>query len=150
MASTGLRDSSQLRTVARSHVIARRKDLEARALSPASIRSKLSALSPLFDYLCERNAVIGNPVDGVKRPATNNNEGSTPALGDAQARRLLEAPPPDTLSPATSSISSAKPLWMSRRLPAASGLIRAHGKLPHRFQNDHRFPVANLPTPVAS
>jgi len=36
-------------------------------------------------------------VDGVKRPATNNNEGSTPALGDAQARRLLEAPAPDTL-----------------------------------------------------
>ena len=27
----------------------------------------------------------------------NGNEGSTPALGDAQARRLLEAPPPDTL-----------------------------------------------------
>ena len=25
------------------------------------------------------------------------NEGSTPALGDAQVRRLLEAPPPDTL-----------------------------------------------------
>jgi len=36
-------------------------------------------------------------VDGVKRPATNNNEGITPALGDAQARRLLEAPAPDTL-----------------------------------------------------
>ena len=27
----------------------------------------------------------------------NGNEGSTPALGDAQARRLLEAPAPDTL-----------------------------------------------------
>jgi site-specific recombinase XerD len=31
-----------------------RKDLEARALSPASIRRKLSALSSLFNYLCER------------------------------------------------------------------------------------------------
>ena len=40
---------------------------------------------------------LGNPVDGVKRPTANNNEGSTPALGDAQARRLLEAPAPDTL-----------------------------------------------------
>ena len=40
---------------------------------------------------------LGNPVDGVKRPMANNNEGSTPALGDAQARRLLEAPAPDTL-----------------------------------------------------
>ena len=33
---------------------------------PSSIRRKLSALSSLFDYLCERNAVSGNPVDGVK------------------------------------------------------------------------------------
>ena len=45
-----------------------------------------SALSSLFDYLCERNAVAGNPVDGVKRPLANGNEGSTPALGDAYFR----------------------------------------------------------------
>ena len=81
----------------RAHVIAWRKNMEARSLAPTSIRRKLSALSSLFDYLCERNAVLGNPVDGVKRPASNNNEGSTPALGDAQVRRLLEAPAPDTL-----------------------------------------------------
>jgi integrase/recombinase XerD len=41
--------------------------------------------------------VSGNPVDGVKRPMANGNEGSTPALGDAQARKLLEAPAADTL-----------------------------------------------------
>src|ERR1700677_3876275 len=70
--------------------------MENRTLSHATIRRKLSALSSLFDYLCEKNAVPGNPVDGVKRPPANNNEGSTPALGDAQARRLLEAPAPDT------------------------------------------------------
>jgi site-specific recombinase XerD len=71
--------------------------MELRKLSHATIRRKLSALSSLFDYLCERNAVLGNPVDGVKRPMANNNEGSTPALGDAQARRLLDAPASDTL-----------------------------------------------------
>jgi integrase/recombinase XerD len=96
-AFTGLHAPSELRTVARVHVIAWRKHLESRELEPSSIRRKLSALSSLFDYLCERNAVAGNPVDGVKRPMANNNEGSTPALGDAQARRLLEAPAPDTL-----------------------------------------------------
>jgi site-specific recombinase XerD len=96
-AFTGLRNPVELRTVTRAHVIAWRKDLEARALSPASIRRKLSALSALFDYLCERNAVSGNPVDGVKRPLANGNEGSTPALGDAQACKLLEAPPDGTL-----------------------------------------------------
>jgi hypothetical protein len=53
---TGLRAPAELRTVARAHVIAWHKHLEARALSPASIRRKLSALSSLFDYLCERNA----------------------------------------------------------------------------------------------
>jgi integrase/recombinase XerD len=67
--------------------------MESRNLAPTSIRSKLSELSLLFDYLCENNAVVGNPVDSVKRPATDNNEGSTPALPDAQARRLLEAAP---------------------------------------------------------
>ena len=66
-------------------------------MEPATIRRKLSALSSLFDYLCERNAVAGNPVDGVKRPMANGNEGSTPALGDGQARKLLDAPPADTL-----------------------------------------------------
>jgi site-specific recombinase XerD len=99
-AFTGLRRPEELRTVTRAHVIAWRKDLEARLdpeLSPATIRRKLSALSSLFDYLCEKNAVAGNPVDGVKRPLANGNEGSTPALGDAQARKLLEAPPDATL-----------------------------------------------------
>ena len=40
---TGLQDSAAPRTVARSHVIAWRKDLEARSLQPASIRRKRSA-----------------------------------------------------------------------------------------------------------
>jgi len=93
----GLKEATQFRSVTRAHVIAWRKDMEARNLSAASIRRKLSSLSSLFDYLCERNAVSGNPVDGVKRPAANANEGSTPALGDAQARKLLDAPPADTL-----------------------------------------------------
>ena len=94
IAFAGLRGIAELRSITRAHVIAWRKDLEQRGLAPSSIRRKLSAL---FDYLCEHNAVAGNPVDGVKRPTANNNEGSTPALGDAQVRRLLEAPPADTL-----------------------------------------------------
>jgi site-specific recombinase XerD len=97
IAFAGLRGIAGLRSISRAHVIAWRKDLEKRELAPSSIRRKLSALSALVDYLCEHNAVSGNPVDGVKRPIANGNEGSTPALGDAQARKLLEAPPADTL-----------------------------------------------------
>jgi len=97
VAFTAIQGYGELRAVARSHVIAWRKEMERRKLKPSSRRRKLSALSSLFDYLCDRNAVAGNPVDGVERPAANGNEGNTPALGDQQARRLLEAPPADTL-----------------------------------------------------
>lgn len=95
---TGIKDSAQLRTVSRAHVIAWLENMNVRELSAASVRRKLSALSSLFNYLCERNAVLGNPVDGVKRPLANSNEDSAPALGDAQARRLLDAPPTDALT----------------------------------------------------
>src|SRR6202012_1310556 len=97
IAYAGLHDYGELRSIVRAHIIDWRRDMERRALEPATIRRKLSALSSLFDYLCERNAVAGNPVDAVKRPMANGNEGSTPALGDGQARKLLEAPPADTL-----------------------------------------------------
>jgi len=93
----GIGRPEEFRIVTRAHLIAWRKDLERRALAPSTIRRKLSALTSLFDYLCERNAVTHNPVNGVKRPMANNNEGLTPALGDAQARALLAAPADDTL-----------------------------------------------------
>ncbi len=38
-----------------------------------------------------------NPVKGVKRPVPETTEGKTPALGDHQARKLLDAPAGDTL-----------------------------------------------------
>ena len=86
-----------MRQVTRAHLIAWRKDLERRGLAKSSIRRKLAAVASLFDHLCEVNAVSHNPVRGVKRPKADNNEGKTPALGDGQARALLEAPPADTL-----------------------------------------------------
>ena len=89
---TGLVDYTELRSVVRAHVIDWRLSLARRKLKPATIRRKLSALASLFDYLCNENAVASNPVDGVERPAAVSTEGSTPALGDAQARKLLEAP----------------------------------------------------------
>ncbi|CDH44028.1 tyrosine-type recombinase/integrase [Candidatus Contendibacter odensensis] len=96
-AFVGIVRPEEFRIVTRAHFIAWRKDLERRELAPSTIRRKLSALSSLFDHLCEQNAITHNPVDGVKRPKANNNEGLTPALGDAQARALLDAPPANTL-----------------------------------------------------
>ena len=93
----GIHSPDAMRTVTRAHVLAWRKHLETRELGPATIRRKLSALSSLFDHLCECNAVTHNPVKGVKRPKSNSNEGTTPAISDAEARHLLEQPKADTL-----------------------------------------------------
>ena len=121
-AFAGLGGPAELRSVALAHVIAWRKDLEARGPSPSSIRRKLSALSSLFGYLCDRNAVSGNPADGVKRPMANGNEGSTPALGDAQARKLLEAPLDDTLKGARDRAILATLLYHGIRRKELCGL----------------------------
>ena len=94
----GLSAAAEFRSVNRAHVLAWRAELEQRGLAGASIRRKLAALASLFDHLLESNAVAGgNPVHGVKRPRIETNEGKTPALGDHQAKALLDAPDPDTL-----------------------------------------------------
>lgn len=97
MTFVGISRAEEFRIVTRAHVIAWRKDLEERTLSGATIRGKLAALSSLFEYLCDKNAVTHNPVKGVKRPKVETYEGKTPALGDHQARALLEAPAEDTI-----------------------------------------------------
>jgi site-specific recombinase XerD len=94
---TAIARPEDFRIVTRAHVLAWRKVLEDRALSGATIRRKLAALSSLFEYLREKNAVDFNPVKGAKRPKIESNQGKTPALGDHQARALLDAPDPTTL-----------------------------------------------------
>lgn len=94
----GLTGADEFRAVTRAHVLAWRAQLETRGLAGATIRRKLAALAALFDHLLENNAVAGgNPVHGVKRPRIESNEGKTPALGDGQAKLLLEAPDVETL-----------------------------------------------------
>jgi integrase/recombinase XerD len=120
MAFIGITRPEEFRTVTRAHIIAWRDDVvqreyvqqkestsplfdglepevEVKKTSAATVRRKLSALSSLFDYLCERNAVTHNPVKGVQRPNEGSGEGKTPALSDAQARHLLVAPENETL-----------------------------------------------------
>jgi integrase/recombinase XerD len=96
-ACAGLRRPEQFRNVTRAHVIAWRQQLARQALANDTIRRKLAALSSFYAYLCERHAVLHNPVLGVKRPRSMNREGVTPALGDHQARMLLETPSAETL-----------------------------------------------------
>jgi integrase/recombinase XerD len=91
MQFTGIRRPEEFRIVTRAHVIAWRDDLAHRQLEGSTIRHRLAALSSLFEYLSDKNAVTHNPVKGTKRPRSQGGEGKTPALGDHQARRLLVA-----------------------------------------------------------
>ena len=68
MGFTGIGRPEEFRAVTRAHVIAWRDDLVRRELGGATVRHRLAALSSLFEYLCEKNAVTHNPVKGVKRP----------------------------------------------------------------------------------
>jgi site-specific recombinase XerD len=98
MRFTGIKRPEEFRGITRAHVIAWRDALGDRVmpggegLSGTTIRHRLAALSSLYQYLCDSNAVTHNPVKGVKRPRVETEEGKTPALGDHQARKLLKAP----------------------------------------------------------
>lgn len=97
MEFVGIKEPGEFRHVTRSHVLAWRVELERQALAGATIRRKLAALSSLFDFLSDSNAVATNPVRGVKRPRVESYEGKTPALSDHQVRQLLDAPAENTL-----------------------------------------------------
>jgi site-specific recombinase XerD len=97
MRFTGIVRPAEFRSVTRAHCIAWRDELVQRGLGGSTIRHRLSALAALFEYLCEKNAVTHNPVNGVERPKAESGEGKTLALGDHQARKLLAAPEADTL-----------------------------------------------------
>jgi integrase/recombinase XerD len=97
MRFTGIKRPEEFRTVTRAHIIAWRDDLVRRSLGGSTIRHRLASLASLFEYLCNKNAVTHNPVKGVERPKTESGEGKTPAIGDHQARELLDAPQKDTL-----------------------------------------------------
>lgn len=94
MRFAGIVRPEEFRIVTRAHIIAWRDELVRRSLGGSTIRNRLASL---FEYLCEKNAVTHNPVKGVERPKTESGEGKTPALGDHQARKLLDAPPDDTV-----------------------------------------------------
>src|ERR1700682_173250 len=92
MLFTSIKRPEEFRLVTPAHVIAWRDDLGERILGGTTIRHRLAALSSLFQYLCDKNAVTHNPVKGVKRPRAESEEGKTPAIADHQARKLLVVP----------------------------------------------------------
>jgi len=112
---TGIKKPEEFREVNRAHIIAWRDELVSRTLSSMTIRHRLAALSSLFEYLCDKNTVTHNPVKGVKRPAIESSEGKTPALGDHQARKLLDIPDSGSLKGKRNRAMLATPLYHALR-----------------------------------
>lgn len=92
MTFAGISASGEFRLVtrARAHVLAWRTELERQALSGASIRRKLAALSSLFEYLCEVNSVATDPVKGVKRLRARPRASGVIRRGHCLVRRMRE------------------------------------------------------------
>ena len=77
--------------------LAQRLGPKGKKLGKTTVRHRLTALSALYNYLCDKNAVHLNPCRGVKRPTVTNNRGKTPAISARQAHELLAAPSKDNL-----------------------------------------------------
>ncbi len=97
MRTLGITKTDQLRQVDRRAIVAWRRSMESDGAKPRSVRRRLSALSSLFSHLVDKNVVEINPVREIKRPRVNRRQGTTAAFSPAQARKLLDAPDPDTL-----------------------------------------------------
>lgn len=99
MRTLGFASPEQLRQVDHRAVIAWERIMrEQDGAAPSTVRRRLAALSSLFKHLVRHGAAHRNPVADVTRPNINREEGSTLAFSKAQARKLLDAPPADTLA----------------------------------------------------
>ena len=150
MEFTGITNPDEFRAVTRSHILAFRKQCEKRELSPATIRLKLAALSALFNHLCDCNAVLINPVLGVKRPKVENpNEGKTPILSDEEVRRLLVAPTEDSIKGKRDRAILSTLLFHGLRREELVGLkisdIHSRSGLPHFRIRGKGGRIRNLP-----
>lgn len=88
-----LASADEFRVVTRSHVLAWRAPTRASRFGGSDDPAQIGSAGQPFDHLLESNAIAGgNPVHRVKRPRIESNAGKTPALGDHQAKAMLEAP----------------------------------------------------------
>ena len=98
----GIHSVEDFKTLERADIINWRDSLakdekDKPALSIRSVKRRLATISKLFEFLCDEGFTKTNIVLGVERPKLTANEGVTQVINDAQARRILEAPDPNTL-----------------------------------------------------
>lgn len=99
MRTLGITTPDQLRQVDHRAVIAWERIMrEEQGAAASTVRRRLAALSSLFKHLVRHGAASRNPAVDVARPCINREEGSTAAFSKAEARKLLDAPVPDTVA----------------------------------------------------
>jgi integrase/recombinase XerD len=99
MRTLGITAPAELRQADHKAVIAWERFMrETEHAAASTIRRRLAALSSLYKHLVRHGHAARNPVGEVERPAINREEGSTLAFAKTQARKLLDAPPEDTIA----------------------------------------------------
>ena len=88
----GIKKPEDYRRVTRKHVTEWIEHLKNQKLTNESIGRKISAVSSLFKYYCERAALKDNPCTNIMRPKVESNLGKTDEISRDEARLLLEAP----------------------------------------------------------
>lgn len=93
----GIRKPEDYRRVTRNHVTEWIDHLKKQKLSNETIVRKVSAVSALFKYYCERSALKDNPCKNITRPKVQSNLGKTDPISNIEAKKLLDAPLSSTL-----------------------------------------------------
>ena len=88
----GIKTPEDYRKVSRGHVTEWIELLKKKKLSNETISRKVSAVSSLFKYYCERSALKDNPCTNITRPKVETNISKTDEISRDEARLLLEAP----------------------------------------------------------
>jgi integrase/recombinase XerD len=99
MKTLGITTPAELRQADHKAVIAWERFMrETEHAAASTIRRRLAALSSLYKHLVRHDHAARNPVGKVERPAINRDEGSTLAFSKAEARKVLDGPPEDTVA----------------------------------------------------
>lgn len=88
----GLQSAEDLQHLDQGHVIDWREALLEQGLSHRTINTKISALSSLLKFLCEKQVVRENATTGIQRPKVKSNKVESPILTSQQVRKMLDAP----------------------------------------------------------
>lgn len=85
-------DQNDLRSSTQAHVISWRDAMIEAGMAERTINSRISALSSLFNFLCEKQVMAINPAQGIIRPKVEQDQVKSPVLTVEQARAILDAP----------------------------------------------------------